>query len=291
MDFSNTEILRLATLFGLVFLNITLALLNKRAIPSAKIALLNRWVRCGIFTLAIAILLSNFLLGHPFWALCAMACLCFFLAETLIYWIMIKAINHSELIKHRFYSDCENAWRPEPELLKLKRKLESLSFRKIGSLRCEFDKIDLALMTVFSSPEQKIRLCIVFSPYGNIWRCSSCAISKTASGKIIYTEASQIPFGLIYPENFDAQRHLLTSNPLHLLKIHQNRINKESDLQELTSPPREFTNTIAKEIESYNKMRGLLNTNEEEDGYLTLDGRSLVWRDMIKINYFPFISD
>ena len=265
---------------------------NRRAIPLAWLSLVGRWARCGLFCVAAALVLANFLPEHPFPILLACGLAVFFLLETLLYWMRISVFNSDEYSECRRFRECENAWRPEPELIRLKGEIQSRGFRRVGSAKCSYGGEDLVLATLFESESPGTLLTVAFVPYGDIWRCCCSAESAAQDGTVVYTEASQAPFGLEYPKKYSARRLPLVSSPLKLLDAHAERLAQFGAIATPeVSTATEFLNARNLEIERCNRLAGLINppSDMEFDGYLSANGKFLVWIDTIKINFFPFL--
>ncbi len=277
---------------ALMLLNIGLGMANRRAIPSAWLSFIGRWIRCAFFSLAIFVLLRHILPDRHGALLLIGSVVVYFFALSVLYWIQLSVFNMADFSEGRRYVKCDSAWRPEPPLLKLKRILQERGFSQIGAFKASCDNFDMVYATVFQNVGACVRLVVAFVPYGDIWRCVSSAESILENGKTIYTEASQLPFGLEYPDNYDAKKVVLKSNPLSLLDMHLARLDSaESVPVPFESGAEEFINGQNLKIEKYNRKLGLINPPdmEEEYGYLSQDGKYRVWVEMVLVNYFPFL--
>lgn len=280
------------TIIVLLSINLAVGVINRRPMPLPILSFFGRWLRCAFFSMVIAILIQSIVPNRPYLLLCACGILIYFLAETFLYWIQISLMNSSDLADCRRYVECDNAWRPEKTLIKLKNKIEARGLKKRASFKCSFEEFDLVYATLFESQDSTLRLTIAFVPYADIWRCAVSVSSISADGKILYTESSLIPFGLLYPPNYSVQRIPLLANPIALLNCHLERFKTQNFTPvPFSDSPIEFLNGQNFEIEKYNRSIGLLSKRDdpENDAYLTPQGKYLVWLDMIKLNYFPFL--
>ena len=80
-----------------ILASIALAQINQR-LASPLLAIADRWLRWGVFSLGAARVCSDYqLVDRPFWVLTILAFALWFLGETLYHWIAISALSASSL--------------------------------------------------------------------------------------------------------------------------------------------------------------------------------------------------
>ncbi len=286
--FSNPLHIAIAACFAAM---IAVDFLNARFFASPKLFLLKRWLRCVFFSIAIGLLLSALLPEKPvnYMLFCGLLIYIFF--ETLLYWININAASVSECARPRQYESIDNAWRPERRFIKLKEKIFSLGFTQEAAMVSKIDGTPVIYQTCFDSSDRKTRLSVAFILHGGVWITASSAYSKTDNGDILYTEAIPLAFGLRYPKKFKVSRFPMIENPLKIVKIHTKRVKARKDsMSEILSDPMEDSADTMHEIEEYNRKIGLVSADINSDEYFTEEGKYNIWKDMILINYFPFMA-
>lgn len=225
--------------------------------------------------------------------LAAAGALSYALAETLIYWLQICAASSSGLPPFGTRRKAESAWSCEPSMIRLKRKIEGLGFKKSGAFIVEFGGGMSAKATIFDSADGRVRLDVTFVPAGGSYIVSSSASSIDSDGARWVTDGNPTPFGLSFPSGWKVARKPLACDPLKLLKIHAARMGKSGKtFVRIAETPDEYAAETARGVERQSARDGLMNAGveAEESGIFSQEGKTRIWLDMIMTNYFPFLK-
>lgn len=265
-----------------------------RAFPlRAWLRVARRWARFAFFSLALALAAKKYAFPDAGFAeLAAAGALSYALVETLIYWLQICAASSSGLPPFGTRKKAESAWSCEPSMIRLKRKIEALGFKKSGAFIVEFGGGMSAKTTIFDSADGKTRLDVTFVPIGNSYIVSSSASSVDSDGARWATDGNPTPFGLSFPSGWKVARKPLACDPLKLLKIHAARLEKSGKtFVPISETPDEYAAETAGGMERQSARDGLMNAGSaaEESGIFTQEGKTRIWLDMIMTNYFPFL--
>jgi hypothetical protein len=261
---------------------------------SPVLAILNRWLRWILFSLAVGYLLQELeWSGRPFWALSLIAFLVWFLLETGYNWLAINALSRSEIpLFPRFEKNVDgDEWPAQPRYLKVREWLRSEGFRRRDSLKASLMEEMELRSSIYENKDQTIRLQVLFIPQrkSNLSACYIFSSPTGEEGRII-TDNIFIPFGGFYPERWKISRRPLTRSPKSLLKAHQQRLRKSPD-PVLPWPERidpiEDLNDQQRILEKTNTDLGFLLPRylHEEHGKITPAGRYRVWKEIWLLNY------
>lgn len=266
-----------------------------RAFPlRAWLRVARRWARFAFFSLALALAAKEYAFPNAGFAeLAAAGALSYALAETLIYWLQICAASSSGLPPFGTRRKAESAWSCEPSMIRLKRKIEGLGFKKSGAFIVEFGGGMSAKATIFDSADGRVRLDVTFVPAGGSYIVSSSASSVDSDGARWVTDGNPTPFGLSFPSGWKVARKPLACDPLKLLKIHAARMGKSGKtFVRIAETPDEYAAETARGVERQSARDGLMNAGveAEESGIFTQEGKTRIWLDMIMTNYFPFLK-
>lgn len=265
-----------------------------RAFPlRAWLRVARRWARFAFFSVALALAAKRYAFpGAGFAELAAAGALSYALVETLIYWLQICAASSSGLPPFGTRRKVESAWSCEPSMIRLKRKIEGLGFKKSGAFLVEFGNGMSAKTTIFDSADGRTRLDVTFAPAGGgAYAVSSSAYSVDSDGARWATDGNPTPFGLSFPDGWKVLRKPLACDPLRLLKIHAARLEKSGKtFVQIPETPDRYASEIAGGVERQSARDGLMNAGAEaeESGIFTQEGKTRIWLDMIATNYFPF---
>ncbi len=128
---------------------------------------------------------------------------------------------------------------------------------------------------------------------GKLTYMLSSVESVTRNGKRILTQSRCVPSGVVRSNNCDIRFVALESNPLKLLAIHKKRIEPiKSELVTLPDDPlADLNNSIDSDI-AENQKQGRINPVGlwNSEGVFTDEGKYLFWKDLIIVNYLPFIK-
>ena len=120
------------------------------------------------------------------------------------------------------------------------------------------------------------------------------ASAKTVleDGTVLLTEARNIPNGFDYPENYAPENHPFVSDPVALLKLHAQRLEKsgKAPAKLICAPFDDLNRAVNAEIAASEKS-GLTNPVRrwEDDGVFTEDGKFRFWKISLITAYFPFL--
>ena len=180
---------------------------------------LRRWIRFAFFSLALALAAKKyFFTDESFVDLAIAGALTYILVETFIYWLQICAASVSGLPPFGKYTPAESAWSCEPSMIKLKRKIEALGFKKSGAFTVHFGGEVSAKSTFFDSADAKERLDVTFVPFSNTYIVSSSIYSQDTESVRWITDGNPTPMAAI-----NAGKHVVTANKA-LLAEHGNEI-------------------------------------------------------------------
>lgn len=255
-----------------------------------KLLFLRRWLGVVFYSLSGAACLDFFGVERDFPVLLFCTVSVYFIVVTAYSWFMICSENFGETIPPRF-DPVDDAWIDSPKYAELMRRIESAGYKKSGSFMMKIDEeLDLAqYATTFDSGNT--RLCITF-PFGDGSLMVALAKTVLADGRVLLTEARNIPNGFDYPENYISENRPFISNPLELLKIHARRLS-ESGAKPLpldSLPFDDLNCAVNAEIDASQKS-GLTNPVRywEDDGVFTEDGKFRFWKMSVLMAYFPFL--
>lgn len=279
-------------LFGAIVLSFVLAHVNQR-FSSPVIAIFNRWLRWGIFSLGAAKICSDFeLIDRPLWVLITSFFLIYFLIETSYRWLEIHALSVSPIpLFPRFQVNASGEeWPTHPRLLKVRDWLRGQGFKQVQALKAEVGGGIYLRTSVYQDSLAQLRIQITFLPQANggISVCYTLS-SQTASGYRYLTDNLYLPFGGFYPENWLVERNPWRRSLAQLVARHRNRIARANELLvPWTVEPLGDLNTQQRELEQVNTELGFLFPygDREDHGQITYEGRFRVWKELWLLNYF-----
>ncbi|MDF9833788.1 hypothetical protein M2103_002021 [Ereboglobus sp. PH5-5] len=264
-----------------------------RTEASPIIALVNRWLRWGIFSTGGAYVLKGLLmLDHPYWMLVVMFALIWFLGETLYNWMAIKAYSYSELPLFPNYEPNESGeeWPTQKRFLKMREDIRANGFVHLCSMRARvMDSVHVRI-SVYQDASTATRLQITFLPQTKTNGMATIIglSTLTADGCRYVTDNTFMPYAGFYPENWFVERRPWIRSLTSLLKRHKNRLEKNNETPvPHTSDPLEETNAHQRMIERLNVEMGFLTTplHREEQGRITNAGRYRTWKELWTLNY------
>lgn len=276
----------------LMAVSVGLTLLNGR-LGSPRIALLGRWLRWVLISLGAAFLLKEFgWVNRSFWLVAAVVFLLWLLLETIYNWLAIGALSRGAfpLFPHFQPSHGGDDWPAQPALIRLKEWLGSQGFRRVSTIKAHFDDRFVLRSSIFHSPDEKIRLQVLFIPLrrGNVTP-AYILTSSAESGQRLITDNSFLPFGGFYPVDWLVERKPLKRSLASLLRRHRQRMEQyglswvswdEDALGDLNQQQRH--------LEKLNTELGFLFPRHlhDEHGMLTWGGRYRVWQELWMLSYF-----
>lgn len=273
-------------------LSVFLAYGNTRwGLPLVSIA--NRWIRWLVFAFGLALVSRE--LGwtdRPFWTLAAMGFLIWFLGETVLNWLAIKALSQSSIPLFPRFSDNSHVqeWPAQQKFIALRDWLRKQGFTQTQSLKSELGLGLLIRSFVFQSSDNLTRVQVLFVPQrsGNLTECFSFH-SITEDGKRIITDNLYIPFGGFYPDDWQVVRKAWMRNIARVWRLHSKRLERSGvKLEEWDQSPLDDLNYQQISLERLNTDLGFLYPYDmrEEHGKITSEGRYRVWKEVWFLNYF-----
>jgi len=283
-------------LFGAIVLSLVLTQVNQR-FASPVMAIFNRWLRWVIFALGAAKISDDFeLIERPLWVLITAFFLVYFLIETAYRWLEIHALSVSPIpLFPRFALNASGEeWPTHPRLLKIRDWLRQQGFKQVQALKAEVGGGIYLRMSVYQDAPALLRVQITFlpQPSGAIAVCYSLS-SQSVTGYRIITDNLFLPFGGFYPENWLVERNPWRRSLAHLVKRHRDRIARAHEvLVPWTMEPLGDLNSQQRELEQVNTELGFLfpNSDREDHGKITYEGRYRVWKEIWLLNYFGLAS-
>lgn len=260
---------------------------------SPVLAIVNRWLRWVVFSMAAAYLIHSFGWStRPYWVLAATVFLVWFLFETLYNWFAINALSKSDIPLFPRFSpnDSGQEWPMQNRLTLVRDWLHDNNFRKVQALQADLGIGIKIRSCVYENTDRTIRLQVIFIPNrtGSVSACYSLA-SYTEGGIRLVTDNLFLPFGGFYPENWRVMRSPWTRALPKLLEKHRNRIatSGERVVPFETDPVDEF-NHQQSVLEKVNTELGFLIPHHlrDEQGKITWEGRYRVWKEVWLLSYF-----
>lgn len=258
--------------------------------PSLCLAIANRWVRWILMSLCFAYVVETLQWStKPLWLVGVTAFFAWFLIETTYNWLVIKALNKSDIPLFPIYRrDTQDGFWPA-FFLQEKEAIEQAGFKKTDFLFTEIGG-ELKIRSIFFDKDDgKTRLQVMFLPQKNrFFNVFYLFYSKTEE-KIYLTDSMAIPFGGFFPENWSVKRRPLygfkSLYKAHIERLEAEKLLKieESALEQLTQQQRL--------LEAYNIEQGFLSSQnqcveDEDQGRISPEGCYRIWKELWILNYF-----
>lgn len=265
--------------------------INQR-LASPLLAIVDRWLRWIVFSFGAAQVCVDFdLINRPYWVLVVVACLTWFLGETLLTWLRIHALSVSPLPLFPRYvlNQGGDEWPTQPRLLKVRDWLRAQDFKQVQALKAEVGGGIYLRVSVYESADATVRVQITFVPQANgtITVCYALT-SLTADGTRYVTDNVYVPFAGFYPEEWFVERSPWCRALPKLLKRHRARLQRAgAELVPFTTDPLTDFNASQSELDRLNTELGFLHPHgeREELGKITHEGRYRVWKEFWMLNY------
>jgi hypothetical protein len=162
-------------------------------------------------------------------------------------------------------------------------------FHLVQSLKAEIAPGLFVRLSVHQDFSNTIRLQIAFIPQANgslalCYTLSSC----TEDERRFVTDNLSLPYGGFYPDNWVLERRPWTRSLPRLLARHRRRLDTcKAAVVAWSNEPLEDLNRQQHQIERVNTELGFLHsqTDREEYGKLSKEGRYRVWKEIWLLNY------
>jgi len=286
------RILPVLVLIPAMLVSLILMRLNQQ-LASPVVAIVNRWLRWGIFAGGLAQVSLHFgWTDRPYAVLFVVFFIGWFLLESIYHWLAIHAMSVSPLpLFPRFtVNRAGDEWPVQGRFLKLRDQIRASGFKQVQSLRAEVATSIYLRVSLFQDADNTTRLQVTFvpQPMGTVTVCLHLA-TATAAGERIVTDNHYLPFAGFYPESWHLDRRPCLRSFPALLKRHRDRFSARVDAAvPWASEPLDDLNAQQGELERINTELGFLlpRTDHEEHGRISHEGRYRVWKEMFTLNYF-----
>ncbi len=265
--------------------------INQRA-ASPLLAIVDRWLRWGVFALAGAEVCRELeWLDRPFWVLVVFFFLLWFLAEMLMNWLRVHAFSVSPMPLFQRYDLNQDGdeWPIQARLLKLREWLRARGFKQVQALKAELAPGVHLRISVYQDSEATTRADVAFLPQtsGAITACCTFT-SLTTGGARYVTDNLYAPFAGFYPDHWFVERTPWRRSIAKLFARHQARLRASAEpLAPLPEDALADLNATQQELDRVNTDLGFLHSppQREDLGKITHEGRYRVWKEIWMLNY------
>ena len=290
--FASGQVVPVLVLIPAMVISLVLMKLNQQ-LASPVVAILNRWLRWGIFAGGLAQVSQHFgWTDRSYFGLFMVFFIGWFLLESIYHWLAIHAMSVSPLpLFPRFtVNRAGEEWPVQARFLKLRDQIRASGFKQVQSLRAEVATSIYLRVSLFQNADNTTRLQVTFipQPMSTVTVCLHLS-TATASGERMVTDNHYLPFAGFYPENWHLDRRPCLRSFPALLKRHQSRVSVRAFAAvPWTSEPLDDINAQQGELERINTELGFLlpRSDHEEHGRISHEGRYRVWKEMFTLNYF-----
>lgn len=276
----------------LAFSVFALSVWNLRSVHPLR-SLFNRWSRWFLISLVGAFLLYHVLDGtRAFFVLWLVSFLGWFLVESILTWLAVRALSHSQYPLFPRFEDVTDEGRlpASSQYLAMRDAFRKAGFTRQSLLRAELPQGLELLLMAHANEDRTIRLLTYFlpGPSGTLLPCWAF-YSKEKDGSLIVTDNIFFPFGGFYPDRWDVRRYPLCRRFEGLLSSHGKRCQRPAGgLEPLEAVSAADLNEEQRGIERVNEEAGFLNAvpYREEYGLLSREGKYRLWKEIWLMNYF-----
>lgn len=273
------------------FLSIALSFGNSK-LGLVGLEILNRWLRWFLFAFGFAYFIRFAELSErPYWLLVISCFLGWLLMETLFNWITVSLLSKSDFPlfpKYQLNRD-NDEWPNQPRFIKIREWLRENEFKPVQHLKSYLVEQITIRSSFYQNSDSTVRIQIMSMPQrSGVLSCCFILSSTTESGKRIITDNVNLPFGGVYPENWILERKPLNGSLEKLLKVHKNRLTKQSEkIVDWKQAPLDELNKQQFLLEEVNVQEGLMNPQNlhEEFGKISQEGRYRIWKEVWLLNY------
>lgn len=252
----------------------------------------NRWFRWIFFSLFLAYFVHEWELSkQPFFVLISTFFLGWFLVESILIWINIRALNRSSIaLFPKFSIDyTEINWPNLKRFIQLKDFLRSNRFKEVQAIKTTILGSLVLRALVYKDSTGKILLQLIFLPQKNgIVRVYYVLTSLTTNGKRFITDNLDVPFGGYVPKDWLKVKKPLCDSLSSLWECHLKRLKSlNEDFTVWDDTPINEINHQQSVLKYYNIEKGFLNPpNLHEDyGKLTSEGCYRLWKQFLFLKY------
>lgn len=258
---------------------------TKRRFMSA--AIVNRWVRWALMALCFAYVFKIMeWSSKPTWLLFLTAFLGWFVVETAYNWLIIKALNNSNIPLFPHYrKDLQGVFWPA-FFLQEKETIEEAGFKKTDVLFMDMGE-GVRIHSVFFDNEAKtIRLQVMFLPQANKPFSVFYTLFSSTKENLYLTDNMALPFGGFFPNTWSVLKR-----PLHSFKKLYNTHIKRIENQKLlpwTTTALEQLIQQQRLLEDYNIEKGFIKKRgnfSEGEGRISPEGCYRMWKELWLLNY------
>lgn len=262
------------------------------------LTIVNRWLRWILFSLLVAYFIRQWgLSGQPLFVLITTFFLGWFLVESILIWVNIRALNRSSIAFFPRFSasHIEIKWPNLKRFIQLKEFLRSNDFKQVQSIKTTVVGSLILYSLVYKDVTQKVLLQLLFFPQKNgISNIYYVLTSLTSDGERFITDNLDIPSGAYMPEGWYKIKRPLCDSLESLLKFHLRRLETSGKFFiSWDGLPLNEINHQQSILECYNIKRGFLNPpNFREDyGKLTSEGCYRLWKQFLFLKYIGVTLD
>lgn len=219
--------------------------LRLRQAPSFRLVLVNRWVRWLLFGFGIAFLVREWeISGRPYWALAPGFLLLWILIESVYTWLAVKALSLSDMPIYPRYRPSldEVVWPVLPFFVGVKEEIRKLGFSLDTSLSAEMGNGLSLRSLLYFNEDRTTRLQVVFAPRASGSPAVFLVFSSHAGEKRWITDNVWLPFGGMFPEDWNVSRHPFQQSTKGLFTRHF------ANLKKWAAEPEPFDEEAAEQL-------------------------------------------
>lgn len=264
----------------------------QRSLPSPLNKLFIRWLRLFLIALFVGLLFKITVFPNiSYWRLCVIAFLLWALLETLYLWLYILAWDKSEL---PLFPDIDTMkrvdWPANKRFFLIRDWIRHNNYEQIGAFRHFYAEESLQQSIIYQSPDKTIRMQVLVVPDSiGVILDQIVFISETSKGVRVITDNVFMPFGGIYPKNWNINRFPSMRKIERLAKMHTALLAGQGETcVQINKNPLEWIESSQEILEEVNVEHGLLNLRRDrnEFGKMTGEGRYRIWKELLLLNYF-----
>ena len=283
-------------LIGVILVFVTLIWsLNRlqRSLPSPVNKLIVRWIRLVIIAGFAAIIFKfTFFGGVAYWRLFIMGFLAWIFIDSGYLWLYILAWDKSELPLFPSVREVERVdWPANTRFFLIKDWIRENNYQEIGCFHYLYEDEILQQLVVFESPDRTVRLqVIIVTDVTGVILDQIVFSSITDSGQVIITDNVFMPYGGVYPENWNVSRYPAIRKIQKIAQNHSASIVADGKLccVKYEDEAKVWIQDMQNDLERENVLAGILNDRRDRNEYgkMTGEGRYRIWKELLLLNYF-----